>query len=183
MAVVRVSLEYQIGDALYRVAVDGPPEGVCTVTMTPVDADGNEGEPTTLEARVVPVEANTFSFIVGDNHYLTHVVAGPDGHYVNIGGENFTVLPPEQLERQRRRGGGQDAEQHVTPPMPGQVVSVLVQVGDVVEAGQPVVVITAMKMETTLTAPHGGTVTAVNTSEGAQVMPGDILVDISEEDA
>lgn len=177
-----MSLEYQIGETLYRVAVDGPPDGECTVTMTPVDGDGDEGEATTLRARLVPIEQNTFLFVIHGNHYLTHVCPGPDAHYVNVAGHHHTVLPPEQLERRRRRGAAVDPHEHVTPPMPGQVVQVLVAEGDVVEEGQPVVVITAMKMETTLRAPHAGRVTAINTAEGAQVMPGDILVDIEEED-
>ena len=62
--------------------------------------------------------------------------------------------------------------------MPGQVIKIEVAVGDRVEKDQAVVVISAMKMETTLTAPFAGTITAVNTEVGAQVMPGDLLVDI-----
>ncbi|MDY0223131.1 MAG: acetyl-CoA carboxylase biotin carboxyl carrier protein subunit, partial [Desulfobacterium sp.] len=51
---------------------------------------------------------------------------------------------------------------------------------DPVEKGDPVVVVSAMKMETTLTAPHGGTVTRIGVKQGDKVMPGDILVDIEK---
>jgi 3-methylcrotonyl-CoA carboxylase alpha subunit len=54
----------------------------------------------------------------------------------------------------------------------------MVRVGQTVEKKQPLVVVSAMKMEMTLSAPFGGTVTAVNADEGAQVKPGEILVDI-----
>ncbi|MRR35573.1 hypothetical protein EG829_13030, partial [bacterium] len=50
--------------------------------------------------------------------------------------------------------------------------------GDTVTKGQGVVVVSAMKMETTLQAPFAGMVTRVNTAEGDKVMPGMILVDI-----
>ena len=65
--------------------------------------------------------------------------------------------------------------------MPATVISVIVNKDDNVQKGDGVVVISAMKMETTLTAPYSGRVTSVNTSEGDKVMPGDILVDIEKE--
>ena len=68
----------------------------------------------------------------------------------------------------------------VTPPMPATVVRVLVAVGDAVEAGQKVVVVAAMKMETTLRAPRAGVVRAVNVTPGQQVRPGEELVEIGE---
>jgi biotin carboxyl carrier protein len=43
------------------------------------------------------------------------------------------------------------------------------------------VVVTAMKMETTLAAPKDGLVKRINTSVQSKVMPGDILVEIEEE--
>jgi biotin carboxyl carrier protein len=44
--------------------------------------------------------------------------------------------------------------------------------------GEALVVVSAMKMEMTLVAPYSGTVRAVNTQVGAQVSPGEILVEI-----
>ncbi len=64
----------------------------------------------------------------------------------------------------------------VTPPMPATVVKVLVGVGDVVEQGQKLVTVSAMKMETALRAPRGGVVTKVNAAPGQQVRPGEELV-------
>ena len=72
-----------------------------------------------------------------------------------------------------------EGAQTVTPPMPGQVIAIEVAAGDTVEKGQIVAVVSAMKMETPLKAPYAGEVTAVNTEVGAQVNPGDILVEIA----
>ncbi len=69
----------------------------------------------------------------------------------------------------------------VTPPMPSVVVAVLVAPGDTVVKGQGVVVVSAMKMETTLVAPYDGTVTNVTVAVGDTVNPGDVLVDIGRE--
>jgi 3-methylcrotonyl-CoA carboxylase alpha subunit len=62
--------------------------------------------------------------------------------------------------------------------MPAIVVLVPVAEGDWVEKGQVVMVISAMKMETSLKAPYGGRITRIKVNEGDKVMPGDILVDI-----
>jgi len=69
----------------------------------------------------------------------------------------------------------------VTPLTPSVVVSVLVKEGDLVEMGQKVVVLSAMKMEVTLTVPFAGKVIGINAAEGDKVAPGQILVDIEKE--
>lgn len=80
-------------------------------------------------------------------------------------------------------GGGSQRKQasqpgHVTTSMPGNVVDVLVAVGDTVKAGQAVLVSEAMKMESEIQAAIGGTVKAVNVAKGDRVNPGEILVEI-----
>ncbi|WP_093396214.1 sodium-extruding oxaloacetate decarboxylase subunit alpha [Halopseudomonas xinjiangensis] len=67
---------------------------------------------------------------------------------------------------------------HVTTSMPGNVVDVLVQVGDTVKAGQAVLVSEAMKMESEIQAGVDGTVKAVNVAKGDRVNPGEILIEI-----
>jgi len=61
-------------------------------------------------------------------------------------------------------------------PMPGSVVAVNVQAGDVVEEGQPLLVLEAMKMQHTIAAPHAGTVTELDVAVGDQVNGGAVLV-------
>ncbi|WP_182524997.1 biotin carboxylase N-terminal domain-containing protein [Nocardioides dongkuii] len=60
-------------------------------------------------------------------------------------------------------------------PMPGTVVKVAVGAGQQVEAGQPVLVLEAMKMQHTVSAPHAGTVTEISVSPGSQVASGEVL--------
>ena len=60
-------------------------------------------------------------------------------------------------------------------PMPGTVVRVAVQKGDEVAAGDPVLVLEAMKMQHTVAAPHAGTVTQLNLKPGVQVAAGEVL--------
>ncbi|TVT71596.1 MAG: oxaloacetate decarboxylase subunit alpha [Pseudomonas sp.] len=79
-------------------------------------------------------------------------------------------------------GGGQRKQASgpgdVSTSMPGNVVDVLVKEGDVVKAGQAVLISEAMKMETEIQAPMSGTVKAVHVAKGDRVNPGDVLIEI-----
>jgi biotin carboxyl carrier protein len=63
-------------------------------------------------------------------------------------------------------------------PIPGKVVKVHVSVGEVVEAGQALVVLEAMKMENELTADRRGKVAAVHVEPGQIVDAGGLLVEL-----
>jgi biotin carboxyl carrier protein len=59
--------------------------------------------------------------------------------------------------------------------MPGLVRRVLVEVGAVVTAGQPLLVLEAMKMEQTVAAPAAGVVAELRAKAGEQVAAGQVL--------
>ena len=66
----------------------------------------------------------------------------------------------------------------VTPPMPAKVVAVLVEEGQAVARGEPLLVVSAMKMETQLVSPFAGRVKSLRARVGAQVRPGEILAEV-----
>ncbi|MBR5836812.1 MAG: acetyl-CoA carboxylase biotin carboxyl carrier protein subunit [Bacteroidales bacterium] len=66
----------------------------------------------------------------------------------------------------------------VTSPLPGVIIAIKVNVGDVVKAGQEVAVLEAMKMENSIEATHDGTVTSINVSKGDSVLEGAPVVTI-----
>jgi pyruvate carboxylase subunit B len=66
----------------------------------------------------------------------------------------------------------------VTTSMPGTVIEVVVEVGGRVEAGDPVLITEAMKMETEIQAPIAGTVAAIHVAKGDSVNPDETLVEI-----
>ncbi len=68
----------------------------------------------------------------------------------------------------------------LTAPMPGNIISVLVQAGERVTVGAPLMILEAMKMEHTISAPLDGVVERVNFAVGDQVAEGAELLAIAE---
>ena len=110
------------------------------------------------------------------------VTQAEEGTHVFLAGRCYLVQDADRMALSRQRPVGQeDAPREVTPPMPSVVVRILVTQGDRVKKGQGLVVVTAMKMETTLVAPFDGKVKKINAAVNQKVAPGDILVEIEEE--
>ncbi len=89
-------------------------------------------------------------------------------------GETATVT------RELSRGGGA-ASGSLTPPMPATVSRIFVAEGERVVAGQPLLVLVAMKTEITLRSPHAGLVSDLRAAIGQNVRPGDRLVHVERE--
>lgn len=70
--------------------------------------------------------------------------------------------------------------EHVGASMPGKVLNVRMNVGDEVSKGDVIATSEAMKMETTITSPHDGTIQQVLISEGDQIGAGDLIAVIKK---
>jgi|GEM_PF-5112545 len=79
------------------------------------------------------------------------------------------------------KGGSTNAGGIVYPPMPGSVVEVLVKDGQRVQKGDVVMIIEAMKMETTLTADIEGIVSALSLKKGDRFDTDTILFSVDKE--
>lgn len=67
---------------------------------------------------------------------------------------------------------------NIFAPLPGTIIEVLVQTGDCLEAGQPVAVLEAMKMENEILAEFSGRVVSVNVAEGDRVSAGTEMITV-----
>lgn len=76
-------------------------------------------------------------------------------------------------------GGSNGDGNGVRAPLSGTVARVLVEEGQTIDAGDVLVVLEAMKMETEITAPEAGTVGAILVSPGDAVSGGQVLVEVS----
>ena len=137
-----------------------------------------------LEVDARMPEAGPGSLVITGASYLVDDVTEEDGEtVVTLGAESYRVRveePGRQLGR-RRGGRGSGAGQRLVAPMPGRVVAVHVAVGDRVEAGAPLLVLEAMKMENEFRATAGGVVSEVAVAMGQAVNAGDLLVVVGPE--
>ncbi|MCA3877559.1 MAG: 3-methylcrotonyl-CoA carboxylase, partial [Burkholderia sp.] len=95
----------------------------------------------------------------------------------------FTQGASETFEWRNLLAHAGDVEQgggRLTAPMPGKVIAVLVEPGQKVEAGTPLIVMEAMKMEHTIGAPSAGVVAEVLYGVGDQVADGAQLLMMAE---
>jgi acetyl-CoA/propionyl-CoA carboxylase biotin carboxyl carrier protein len=100
--------------------------------------------------------------------------AGTDAVAVSGPAGTWTVTPLGLGQDAAAAGPGED---DILSPMPGTVVAVRVADGDTVTAGQPLVVLEAMKMEHSLTAAHDGTV-RLTCAAGDKVGAGTVLATV-----
>ena len=94
---------------------------------------------------------------------------------VTVGPRTFDFI---RVEEGRHRAHGLSSAE-ITAPMPGKVLRVLVKTGDLVTAGQPLVVLEAMKMETALAAESEAIVKGVPVIVGQMVDHGAVLIELS----
>jgi biotin carboxyl carrier protein len=100
-----------------------------------------------------------------------------DAIVVFDGGSSYTFTD----RKAEVQAAGPASNASISSPMPGRIVAVRVKAGDRVAKGQPLVIVEAMKIEHTLTAPFGGTVSAVSAIEGHHVSEGIVLARINPE--
>ena len=99
---------------------------------------------------------------------------------MELNGERWFVpitdhtIASDLVKREKANGPGE-----VGSPMPGVVVDVKVKKGDVIKEGDPIAVLSAMKMETVIPATKSGEVTRLLVSAGENVEGDDLLAVIS----
>lgn len=106
------------------------------------------------------------------------IVKSTNVHWVFVDGQVIELLKADVYagdHSSSTKGGS------LTAPMPGKIVAHLANIGDAVDAGAPLLVMEAMKMEHTLNAPSKGVVKGYPFPAGAQVSDGAVLVDFDAE--
>lgn len=119
--------------------------------------------------------------IDGDQHEVAVKWHGESAYWVSTsqGAGPIEVADPlTHLASQTRGGAGGKRRQRMTAYMPGRVVTLLVEEGAEVTAGQGVLVLEAMKMENEIRAEHDGTVTKIHVQPGQAVDMGNPLFEL-----
>jgi len=100
----------------------------------------------------------------GHSDDITLAVDGDDVH-IHLAGETYTLRFEHSLDRLAQATAG-SAEDIVKATMPGSIVTLDVAAGDSVSAGQTLLIMESMKMETTITAPRDGIVETIHFQPG-----------------
>ncbi|MFO7660412.1 MAG: biotin/lipoyl-containing protein [Candidatus Cloacimonadaceae bacterium] len=89
-------------------------------------------------------------------------------------------MKPEKAFKGRRASDKIEAAQDniIHAPLPGTIVDVPVSVGEIIEAGQTVLILEAMKMESEIHSPVSGTIKTIHVSKGASVKENDALIEL-----
>lgn len=106
-------------------------------------------------------------------------LGGRAGVFVHVRGVTAELNNQLAFTRDDQHTGGSGT---VTAPMHGNLMAVLVAVGDRVEAGQDVAVMEAMKMEHRMSTPVAGEVVAVHAGAGEQLATGAVVLEIAQQD-
>ncbi len=131
------------------------------------------------QAGVEVPEPGVFSILLDGRSYDARLERTPQAVIVVVNGHRFEieVRDPRRWSRNAAGRGGEGI-QTLAAPMPGKVVRVLIAPGDIVEMGQGLLVVEAMKMQNEIKASRAGRVRAVSAREGATVAAGEVLATI-----
>lgn len=134
-------------------------------------------DPKTGVEKLYKARLATFQRFQGESEVKAHIeFVGGESTNSQLYGATLQRYVPGQDARAKAAGA---SGSNIRSPMAGKILKVLVQNGDKVEAGQPLLVIEAMKMENKVFAPVAGTVSGLKAKELAQVTPGQQLLAIT----
>jgi biotin carboxyl carrier protein len=167
---------------LYFVTIDGR-ERTVEVTVLPNGEHVVSLEGARVDADLVALDDGSLSLRV-DGRVLDLTIEGEPGvpgAEIGVIASGHRAYVRVESERVRaaaaaKKQGGGVAEKQLLAPMPGRVAKVLVGVGDVVKAGQGVVVVEAMKMENELRAKGDGKVVEIHAAAGEAIEAGARLI-------
>lgn len=104
---------------------------------------------------------------------------------INLNGSQYKVHIENKLdmliEEMGLSLGSNSVANEIHAPMPGLIIEVNVAVGDIVQKGDFLCVLEAMKMENTLSSPREGVVKSVNIVKGETVDKGVLLIELKAE--
>lgn len=148
-----------------------------------VEKDGNavriklNGE--IIDVDAVLSETGFCSILHKDHSYNAEVVNQSEGKYVITADFRRYDVELQNLRKKYIRGGAtaeEDVQDCIKAPMPGKIIAVLVEKGSFVKKGDSLLVIEAMKMQSTYTASQDATVETVEIAEGDSVSYDQLLI-------
>lgn len=135
-----------------------------------------------------------FTFNINENNYGVKIVSHEDNIiHLEVNGTSYSVKMKEEIKVQktptlvRKPSSGviepikvnvNAGKEKIIAPIPGVILSIKINVGDIIKKGDELLVLEAMKMENSITAEKAGKVTAVNVKVGQQVLQSDVMIEL-----
>ncbi len=126
-------------------------------------------------------DAGAISLLMDGKFYKVNLKNDNGDYQVSVNGKSFDVRIEEKWKAKFAKDMGSKKKGYsifIKSPMPGKIVRINVQEGDIVKKDQGVIVVEAMKMENELGSPVNGVVEKVNVEVGAIAAGQDVLVSI-----
>ncbi|HUX53974.1 MAG TPA: biotin/lipoyl-containing protein [Williamwhitmania sp.] len=145
-------------------------------SLAKISIDGME-----YEADIIMVEQGVYSILLNGRSFNVELFPGerPKTYTINTKRDAFDAEIIDAEARYRMNTStsiSTDSDKILVSPMPGKVVKVLVAVGDEVVIGQPLIVVSAMKMDSEFRSKVDGIVSEVRVNEGDTVEGRQIMV-------
>lgn len=125
------------------------------------------------DARIIMVERGVYLLLMDGKSYNIELIeaGGPKKYYVNTYRYSYDaeVIDAESRYQKTRHSDHGDDDTVMSSPMPGKVVKILVKVGDQVKAGDTIVVVSAMKMESEYKVKKDRVIKEIKVKEGDTV--------------
>jgi oxaloacetate decarboxylase alpha subunit len=144
------------------------------------DASAFEPVPTAASSQsVASAEQATYTVSLDGQEYVAQV-SGDGSVEVQMNGRTYaaTVSAGGELKEQAAGSASASSGEPVVSPLAGNIFRILVGEGDVVQEGETIIILEAMKMETEVKAKRSGTISKVVVREGDAVRSGDVLLEL-----
>lgn len=135
------------------------------------------GDEPAFEVEATAPEPDVRTLLVDGGSYDVGIVPDDEGFEVHVAGYPHQVGVVDPRRKALRAGGGA-AGGVIKTQMPGRIVRLLVEPGDEVTKGEPLLVVEAMKMENEIKAPRDGIVKRFAVGEGDLVEAKSVLVEL-----
>jgi biotin carboxyl carrier protein len=164
------SLEIQVGDRIAKVELL-----IQKGTEFTIKVDDKE-----YKTDIIMVERGVYSILMDGRSYNVELIetSGPKNYHVNTLFYSFDaeVVDAERRYQKSRKKIDSLEDNIISSPMPGKVVRILVKPGDQVKAGDTVVIVSAMKMESEYKVKSDRIIKEIRVKEGDTVSANQPLI-------
>ncbi len=122
-----------------------------------------------ISAELLPMGDGRFSMIKDNMPYIINMSKDDEGYQVRVVGESYRVKVEDERTRKVnelvKAAGGAHGEKEIKAPIPGLVVKITAQPGDIIAKDEPLLILEAMKMQNIIKAPYACEVLQISVKE------------------